>query len=254
MSTSGVAMTDADSSAPGALHDLRIRNLNAYYGTAHVLFGIDLDVPAGHATAILGRNGAGKTSLVRSIARGGISTSGEVRYGDLDLASLPAYRVARGGVQLVPEDRRIFTRLSVRENLALAAPGDRGARDGLSIEAVTELFPLLDKLLDRPGYALSGGEQQLLAIGRAMVANPSLLVLDEPSEGLAPRIVEQVGDAVRRLRQEYELSVVLTEQNTEFALGLTDQVCLIDGGNVVWSGDTAEFSRADELQRRYLGV
>jgi branched-chain amino acid transport system ATP-binding protein len=248
-------MTAADeSTAEETLHDLRIRDLHAYYGTAHVLFGVDLDVPAGQSTAILGRNGAGKTTLMRSIARGGVSTSGQVRYGDLDLASLPPYRVARSGVQLVPEDRRIFGRLSVRENLTLAAPSDRGARAALPIEQITELFPLLDKLLGRSGYALSGGEQQLLAIGRAMVANPSLLLLDEPSEGLAPRIVEQVGEAVRRLQQEYELTVVLTEQNTEFALGLADHVCLIDGGQVVWSGDTEQFSHADELQRRYLGV
>ena len=236
------------------VHELRVRQLHAYYGTAHVLFGVDLDVPPGSTTAILGRNGAGKTTLLRSIARAEVTTTGQVRYGDLDLTKLPTYRVARAGVQLVPEDRRIFTGLSVRENLRLAARADAGGRPALPVSRIVDLFPLLEKLLARPGYALSGGEQQLLAIGRAMVANPTLLLLDEPSEGLAPRIVEQVGRAIRRLQVEFDLSVMLAEQNTPFAVGLADAVCLIDGGEVVWSGEAVDFARNDEIQRRYLAV
>ncbi|HSF26752.1 MAG TPA: ABC transporter ATP-binding protein [Actinomycetes bacterium] len=238
-----------------ALPDLTVRYLHAYYGTAHVLFAVDLDVPGGATTAVLGRNGAGKTTLLRSIANAGVSTTGQVRYGELELTAMPSYRVARAGVALVPEDRRIFARLSVRDNLALAAQAAAGtARPALPVGEVVELFPLLGRLLDRPGYALSGGEQQLLAVGRAMVANPTLLLLDEPSEGLAPRVVEQVGEAIRRLRDEFDLSVVLAEQNTRFALELADSVTLIDGGTVVWSGTTAAFASNDAIAHRYLAV
>jgi ABC-type branched-subunit amino acid transport system ATPase component len=237
------------------LPDLTVRDVHGYYGSAHVLFGVDLDVPAGSTTAVLGRNGAGKSTLLRSIANAGVRTTGQVRYGSLELTRLASFKVARAGVALVPEDRRVFTRLSVRENLRLAEQAAAGgSRAALPVERVVELFPLLGRLLDRPGYALSGGEQQLLAIGRAMVANPTLLLLDEPSEGLAPRVVEQVGEAIRRLQEEFELSVVLAEQNTRFALELADELTLIDGGTVVWAGTSAAFARDDSIGHRYLAV
>jgi ABC-type branched-subunit amino acid transport system ATPase component len=237
-----------------AARELAVRGLHAYYGAAHILFGVDLTVPGGSTLALLGRNGAGKTTLLKSIANAGVTTTGSVRYGETELRSLPPHRVARAGVQLVPEDRRIFTRLTVRENLQLAVQGAGPGRPAVATERILELFPLLKDLLGRPGYALSGGEQQLLAIARAMVANPTLLLLDEPSEGLAPRIVEQVGGAVRRLQREFRLTAVLAEQNTRFAVDLADEVCVIDGGRVVYSGRTSEFAAADAVKHRYLAV
>lgn len=237
-----------------APRDLTVRDLHAYYGSAHIIFGIDLTVPGGSTLAVLGRNGAGKTTLLKSIANAGVRTSGSVRYGEAELRSLAPYKVARAGLQLVPEDRRIFTRLTVRENLHLAVKGTSLGRPSVALEKILDLFPLLQNLLGRPGYALSGGEQQLLAIARAMVANPTLLLLDEPSEGLAPRIVEQVGAAVKRLQTEFQLTTVLAEQNTRFAVDLADEVCVIDGGSIVFSGRTSEFAAADAIKHRYLAV
>jgi ABC-type branched-subunit amino acid transport system ATPase component len=234
--------------------DLEVRGLHAFYGTAHVLFGVDLTVPAGSTTALLGRNGAGKTTLLRSIANADMKTTGSVRYGTTDLRSLAPHRVARAGVQLVPEDRRIFTRLTVRENLRLATKAATPERPAVPVDRIIDLFPLLGDLIGRAGYALSGGEQQLLAIARAMVGNPSLLLLDEPSEGLAPRIVEQVGEAIRRLQSEFTLTVVLAEQNSRFAVGLADAVCVIDDGHVVFGGSTGEFATQDAVRERYLQV
>lgn len=234
--------------------ELSVRGLHAYYGSAHVLFDLDLDVGAGETLAVLGRNGAGKTTLLRSLANAGVRTRGDVRYGDQLLSRLNPFKVARAGVQLVPEDRRIFATLSVRDNLRLAEAGAGAGRAPLSLPRVLEFFPLLGKLLDRRGSELSGGEQQLLAIGRAMTSNPTLMLLDEPAEGLAPRVVEQVGQAIRRLREEFELTVVIAEQKTDFALELCDRVCLIDDGRVVYRGAKSEFAVAHELKQLYLAV
>lgn len=237
-----------------ALPDLVVEQLHAFYGSAHVLFGIDLQVPGGTTTAVLGRNGAGKTTLLKGMANAGLTTTGAVRYGDVVLSDLPSHRVARSGVQLVPEDRRIFSTLTVRENLLLARKAASADRAVLPLDRVVDLFPLLGRLINRAGYALSGGEQQLLAVARAMVSNPTLLLLDEPSEGLAPRIVEQVGEAVKRLQREFELTVVLAEQNTHFAVDIADRVCVIDGGSVVYAGTTADFERAESVKHKYLAV
>lgn len=234
--------------------ELRVTDLHTFYGPAHVLFGLELTVPAGSTVAVLGRNGAGKTTLMRSIANIGVRTTGEIRYGDNDLRSMPAFRIARLGVQLVPEDRRVLTSLTVRQNIDLAANAARRTVDRTSAADLAELFPILAPLLDRPGFALSGGEQQLVAIARAMAANPTLLLLDEPSEGLAPLIVKQVGDAIRRIQHDFAVSVVLAEQNTRFALGLAEHVCLIDSGSVVWSGATEDFVRERGLQERFLAI
>ena len=236
------------------LRELTARGLHAFYGSAHVLFDVDLEVAGGSTMAILGRNGAGKTTLLRSLAQAGVTTRGDVRFGGKPLNGWSAFDVARTGIQLVPEDRRIFTSLSVLDNLRLTSAAASDQRRALPVERVVELFPLLAGLLDRPGYALSGGEQQLVAIARAMVGNPELLLLDEPAEGLAPLVVEQVGEAIRALKQEFELTVVIAEQNTAFALALSDRVCLLDGGRVVYVGDAAEFAAADDLKRTYLAV
>ena len=237
-----------------AAPDLTVRGLHAYYGSAHVLFDVELDVPAGGTLAVLGRNGAGKTTLLRSIASAGLTVRGDVRLGGERLVGLPSFAVARLGVQLVPEDRRILASLSVRDNLRLTSAAASRERPPLAVERVVALFPLLGGLLDRPGYALSGGEQQIVAVARAMVGNPALLLLDEPAEGLAPLVVEQVGEAIRALRGEFDLTVVIAEQNTPFALGLAQSVCLLDGGRVVYTGAAREFAAADDLKRTYLAV
>jgi branched-chain amino acid transport system ATP-binding protein len=234
--------------------DLEVRGLHAFYGTAHVLFDVNLTVPAGSTTVILGRNGAGKTTLLRSIANADIKTTGSVHYGTTNLRALAPHQVARVGVQLVPEDRRIFTRLTVRENLRLATKAATPERPAVTVDRIIDLFPLLGELMDRPGYALSGGEQQLLAIARAMVGDPSLLLLDEPSEGLAPQIVEQVGKTIRRLQSEFTLTVVLAEQNSRFALSLADAVSVIDDGHIVFDGSTGDFAAQEAVRERFLQI
>lgn len=234
--------------------ELLVTDLHAYYGPAHVLFGLDLTVPAGSTVAVLGRNGAGKTTLMRSITNLGVRTTGDIRYGSDDLRSIPAFRIARLGVQLVPEDRRVLSSLTVRQNIELAANAAGQTDAGASAADLAAMFPILEPLLDRPGFALSGGEQQLVAVARAMAANPTLLLLDEPSEGLAPLIVRQVGDAIRQIQREFSVSVLLAEQNTRFALGLAEYICLIDSGSVVWSGTTGDFAQEHELQRRFLAI
>lgn len=237
-----------------ALHDLTVRGLDAHYGSAHILFGLELTVAASTTTAVVGRNGAGKTTLLRSITNNGVTATGRIRYGDTDLLALPPHRIARTGIQLVPEDRRIFAGLTVRQNLQMAAAAGTADRPARTVDEMVGLFPILGPLLGRPGYALSGGEQQLVAIARAMIANPRLLLLDEPSEGLAPRIVEQVGDAIRLLQRDFELSVLLAEQNTHFVLGIADDVCVIDAGRLVWHGSAEAFAADEQLQHRYLAI
>jgi branched-chain amino acid transport system ATP-binding protein len=162
--------------------------------------------------------------------------------------------VARAGVQLVPDDRRILAGLTVAENLLLGGNGATGERPPLSISEVVTLFPLLDRLLDRRGNQLSGGEQQLVAIARAMIGHPSVLLMDEPSEGLAPRIVEQVGEAIAKLQMRDDLTILLAEQNARFALGVAESVAVLDGGRVVFSGSRAAFGADPDLERRYLTV
>jgi branched-chain amino acid transport system ATP-binding protein len=235
-------------------NDLTITGLNSYYGRAHALFDVDLTVQAGTTFAILGRNGAGKTSLLRSIASAGITAKGTISYAGTVITGRPAPDIARLGVQLVPDDRRIFTQLTVAQNLRLGEAATTPERPAIPVDRILTFFPLLVPLLDRGGYQLSGGEQQLLAIARAMVANPSLLLLDEPSEGLAPRIVEQVGQAIEELRREFALTVVMAEQNSAFAMSLARNVCVLEGGRVVHACTASEFQQDAELRRRFLTV
>jgi branched-chain amino acid transport system ATP-binding protein len=229
---------------------LQVRALHAYYGESHVLQGVDLDVGAGEAVALIGRNGAGKTTTIASIVGFLRPREGSVRVNDMDLTGAPPHRIARAGVALVPQGRRVFGDLSVRENLAIAA---RPVHGGWDERQVLELFPSLARRLDVGGDQLSGGEQQMLALARALMRNPSLLLLDEPSEGLAPTLVEAVGEALLRLRAS-GLALLLVEQNLSLATRVGQRVHVMNKGTIVFSGTPAELAAARDVESRYLGI
>ena len=229
---------------------LQVRGLHAYYGESHVLQGVDLDVRDGEAVSLVGRNGAGKTTTIAAICGLLRPRGGTVRIGTLDVAGQPAHRVARAGVALVPQGRRIFAELSVRENLLLAA---RPVAGGWDERRVLGLFPSLGRRLANRGDELSGGEQQMLAIGRALMRNPGVLLLDEPSEGLAPKLVADVGEALRSLRGS-GLAILLVEQNLALATRVGERLYVMNKGTIVFSGTAAELAAKPEIEARYLGV
>ena len=229
---------------------LTVQGLHAYYGESHVLQGVDLEVGSGEAVALVGRNGAGKTTTIASIAGLVRSRAGTVRVDGIGLRGAPAYRIARAGVALVPQGRRIFADLSVRENLLLTA---RPVPDGWDERRVLELFPSLGRRLENRGDELSGGEQQMLAIARALLRNPAVLLLDEPSEGLAPKLVDQVGDALVALRST-GLAILLVEQNLALATRVGERLYVMNKGTIVWQGTPQQLSAQPDLEARYLGV
>jgi branched-chain amino acid transport system ATP-binding protein len=227
---------------------LEVDRIETYYGESHVLHGISIRVGPGEAVALLGRNGAGKTTLIRSVAGMTPPRDGRVVFDGQAVERWPAYRIARRGLALVPQGRRIFAPLSVRENLLL------GARSGeWRLEKVYDLFPRLREREGQSGGTLSGGEQQMLAIGRALLTNGRMLVLDEPSEGLAPIIVREIGRVVQGLKGE-RLSILLVEQNYHLALRVADRVYVMNKGQIVWEGTPAGLEAAEEIKRRFLGV
>jgi branched-chain amino acid transport system ATP-binding protein len=229
---------------------LEVRGLHAYYGESHVLQGVDLDVADGEAVSLVGRNGAGKTTTISAITGLVRPRAGTVWIAGTDVAGRPAYQVARAGVALVPQGRRIFSELSVRENLLLAA---RPVAGGWDERRVLELFPSLGRRLDNRGDELSGGEQQMLAIGRALLRNPRLLLLDEPSEGLAPKLVAEVGETLRSLRAT-GLAILLVEQNLALATRVGERVYVMNKGTIVFEGTSAALAAQPDVEARYLGV
>ena len=229
---------------------LAVRDLHAYYGESHVLQGVSLDVGQGESVALLGRNGAGKTTTINAIVGFVRPRGGTVRVGDRDITAQPPHRVASAGVALVPQGRRVFTDLTVRENLTIAARSNGG---GWDLARVLALFPSLERRLANRGDELSGGEQQMVAIGRALLRDPALLLLDEPSEGLAPKLVTEVGDALVRLR-ESGLALLLVEQNLALATRVAQRVYVMNKGTIVFSGTTAELAAAGDVEARYLGI
>ncbi|HZP39135.1 MAG TPA: ABC transporter ATP-binding protein [Methylomirabilota bacterium] len=227
---------------------LDVENIHTYYGESHVLHGVSLRVAPGEAVALLGRNGAGKTTTIRSIVGFTPPRTGRVLFDGRPIERWPSYRIARSGLALVPQGRRIFSPLSVRENLLLGARAQ-----GWTLERVFALFPRLRERALQSGGTLSGGEQQMLAIGRALLTNSRLILLDEPSEGLAPVIVRDIGRILLALKAE-RLSLLLVEQNYHLALRVADRVYVMNKGQVVYEGTPASLEADEEVKRRYLGV
>ena len=228
---------------------LEVRNVDAYYGLGHILHGLSLAVAEGEVVALLGRNGAGKTTTMRCVAGLNPPRQGDILYKGASIVGLDAHRISQKGIALVPETRGIFSYLSCHENLAIA----RRAASRWQMDAVLARFPILKQRMNHKGRELSGGEQQMLAIARAMLTGPDLLLLDEPSQGLAPLVVNAVMDTIRELKKE-RVSMLLVEQNAEMALQLADRVYVIDHGTVVFEG-TPERLRADrQVTTTYLGV
>jgi branched-chain amino acid transport system ATP-binding protein len=228
---------------------LELRDVDAFYGIGHILHGLSLEVDDGEVVALLGRNGAGKTTTLRCIAGLTPPRSGAIRYKGSDIAGLEPHRISRLGIALVPETRGIFSFLSCHENLAIAER--KGSR--WKMQAVLERFPRLQERLGNKGQQLSGGEQQMLAIARALLTGPQLLLLDEPSQGLAPIVVNAVMDTIRSLKAE-RVSMLLVEQNAEMALALADRVYVIDHGTVVFEGSPGRLRADTQITATYLGV
>ncbi|OLC53174.1 MAG: ABC transporter ATP-binding protein [Chloroflexi bacterium 13_1_40CM_4_68_4] len=229
---------------------LSVVDLHAYYGESHVLQGVSLEVGDGECVAMLGRNGAGKTTTISAIVGFVRPRSGSVRVRGTEVAGRPPHRIAAAGAALVPQGRRVFSDLSVRENLTLTA---RPAPGGWDLARVLALFPSLGRRIGSLADQLSGGEQQMLAIGRALMRNPTVLLLDEPSEGLAPKIVDEVGIVLGQLRDE-GLAILLVEQNLALATRVAARAYVLNKGAIVFDGSTAELAAAPDIEARYLGV
>jgi len=231
---------------------LTVEKINTFYGDSHILFDVDMSIAEGEVVSLLGRNGAGKTTTLRSIMGLTPPRAGSVCWLGEEVQRLKPHEIARKGVGFVPEDRRIFSRLSVEENLEIGA-FKLERPSGWTLERIYGLFPKLEQLKAHKGNELSGGEQQMLAIARALMGAPKLVLLDEPSEGLAPAIVKDVGEMIGTLRDE-GIAVLLVEQNTRFACRLSDRVYIIDNGRVRFGGTVAQLEADEELKSRYLAV
>ncbi|MFC0388967.1 ABC transporter ATP-binding protein [Muricoccus vinaceus] len=232
---------------------LSVTDLNTHYGRAHILQGMALEIGAGEVMVLLGRNGAGKSTTMKSIIGLVRPSSGRVVFDGRDIAGEEPHRIARSGLGYVPEDRRVFADLTVMENLEVGKQPPRNGQRPWTPERLFELFPNLGRMRDRPGGRMSGGEQQMLTIARTLMGNPRLVLLDEPSEGLAPVIVEQMAAAILALKGE-GLTILLAEQNLHFAGGVADSATVVEKGRVVWSGTMAAL-RADEAARtQFLAV
>jgi branched-chain amino acid transport system ATP-binding protein len=232
---------------------LEVEGLHTYYGKSHVLHDLSLVVPRGEITVLVGRNGAGKTTTLRSLMGLTAPRQGRVRLDGRDVTGEPPHRMFHLGVGYVPEGRQIFPQLTVGENLRLAQRDDAGG-GRWPLERIFEHFPVLRERRQQKGRSLSGGEQQMLAIARALAGNPQLLLLDEPSQGLAPMFVKMLGELMRGFKGE-GLTILLVEQNVRLALAVADRVAVLNRGTVVFAGETAEFHRhGEELRGRYLAV
>ncbi|MGI8526575.1 MAG: ABC transporter ATP-binding protein [Pseudolabrys sp.] len=228
---------------------LELEGVETCYGLSQVLYGISMSVAPGEVVTLMGRNGMGKTTTVRSIMGLTTARAGAIRFNGNDVGKLPSYRIAQLGIGLVPEGRQIFPSLSVRENLVATAAG----KGDWSLKTIYDLFPRLAERAGNMGNQLSGGEQQMLAIGRALMTNPRLLILDEATEGLAPLIRAEIWRCLAQLKQD-GLSILLIDKNVQALTKVADRHFIIERGRVVWSGRSDELAAAPDIQRRYLGV
>jgi branched-chain amino acid transport system ATP-binding protein len=232
---------------------LEMKDVHTYYGTSHVLFGVSLDVERGEVVCLMGRNGAGKSTTFRTVMGLTPPRAGTVLFQGKDVTRLKVHTKARLGIGYVPEDRQIFTELTVRENLDIGRSSGIHRVDGWNIDRIYGLFPVLEKYDRKPGGQLSGGEQQMLTIGRTLMGNPELVLLDEPTEGLAPVIVIALKEMILRLK-EMGTTILLSEQNVKFAVKVSDRVFIIDNGAIRYSNDIKGFVEDERVQKRYLAV
>jgi branched-chain amino acid transport system ATP-binding protein len=232
---------------------LVVSGLESFYGTSQVLFGMQLSVGAGEVVTLLGRNGMGKTTTINSIMGIIRPRTGSVRFDQSDIAGQPSHRIAKLGVGLVPEGRQVFPNLTVRENLVATASNRRNDPTPWTLDRIFELFPALAARETAMGNLLSGGEQQMLAIGRALMTNPRLLILDEATEGLAPLVRDEIWSCLGRIKAD-GLSILVVDKNIADLVKLADRHYVIEKGQVVWSGSSSQLLDNEEVQHRYLGV
>jgi branched-chain amino acid transport system ATP-binding protein len=232
---------------------LELRDVETSYGLSRVLFGISLAIAPGEMVSLMGRNGMGKTTTVRSIMGLTPAVAGSIRFGGEEIAKLPAYRVAKCGIGLVPEGRQVFPNLTTRENLVATAANRSGAAEPWTLDKVFGLFPRLSERASVMANLLSGGEQQMLAIGRALMTNPRLLILDEATEGLAPLIRGEIWRCLERLRAAGQ-SILVIDKTVEALTRIADRHYIIERGRVVWTGSSQQLAGAPDIQHRYLGI
>jgi branched-chain amino acid transport system ATP-binding protein len=232
---------------------LNVTNLNAFYGKAQILFDLQLQVQKGEVVALMGRNGAGKSTTLKSIMGLIENRSGAVQFFDRDIARLQPHEIARLGLGYIPEDRRIFTELTVLENLEIGRKTNANSSNPWTIERLFKLFPNLAQMPNRLGGSMSGGEQQMLTVARTLMGNPQCVLMDEPSEGVAPVIVEQMAESILTMKAE-GISVLLCEQNIHFAQQVADRVYVLEKGQIAYSATMQELVGNQVLRRQYLGI
>ena len=233
--------------------ELTVENINTFYGLSHILFDVSLQVDQGEVVVLLGRNGAGKTTTMLSIMGINPPKTGTITYKGKDITRLAPYKVARSGIGFVPEDRRIFPDITVLGNLDVGRKYSKSKDNKWTLERIYQLFPILKDFSNRHGGTLSGGEQQMLTIARSLMGNPDFLLLDEPSEGLAPLIVKVLGEFIEVIKKE-GMTVLLSEQNTKFALKHADRAYIVDNGSIKFEGSLAQLAQNEEIKKRYLAV
>lgn len=231
---------------------LTVSDIHTYYGDSYVIQGVSLGVERGRITVLMGRNGAGKTTVIRSIAGLTPPRRGSVRFGEVELTRLPAHQIARRGIGLVPQGRRVFASLSVGEHLAIAA--SRRRETSWTLERIFTIFPRLRERINQRAAHLSGGEQSMLAIARALRTEPECLLMDEPTEGLAPLFMDIVLDVIRELRSAGELGILIVVQELPIALAIADHICVLHKGRIVFDGSPQQLAERPEVQARYIGV
>jgi branched-chain amino acid transport system ATP-binding protein len=235
---------------------LSLEDVHTYYGNSHILQGVNFTVSEGECVALLGRNGAGKTTTIHTISGLTPSKKGKIRFKDHAIEGLPANKISKMHMALVPQGRRVFSSLSVKENLLMPSRPIKHKESGLkywTIDEVYDLFPALKLREQNMGNELSGGQQQMLAIGRALITNPQLILMDEPSEGLAPVIIDQITDIIKDLKKT-GLSILVVEQNLKLACDVADRVLVMNKGHIVWEGTPDVLLNSDEILHKYLGV